>query len=387
MSIICRTDKGWVISHYDYTKKIYTNVLSHSGVIDLTCNKNLFQILTPLMRDQEARNFIKNLSEKEYVLSREVKMKKRPRSASFDHEINIIELALKDLIVEARKNGHLLHSPTEKDYLENNLLARSTADLYVTPHVVYDDCDSQSESSNRDSSFSGGNSSGDPQIAQIRGRSYVIPPNCSFVCSQVENIVKELDGKQFDFILIDPPWWNKSIRRKRAKLSNKGYSMLYNSEIEKIPISNFLKGSGLVGVWCTNAPSHIEAVTEQFFKSWGLKYVATWYWMKVTQGGEAIRPFGSQTEKRPYERIMFGCSGDRRYKNPPPDMCVVSVPSAIHSQKPPLVEVLQEYLPDQPACLELFARYLLPGWTSLGNQVIDLQHLSLYEPSLRTPTT
>ncbi|KAI4806853.1 hypothetical protein KUCAC02_017647 [Chaenocephalus aceratus] len=57
---------------------------------------------------------------------------------------------------------------------------------------------------------------------------------------------------------------------------------------------------------------------------------------------------------------------------------IVSVPSALHSQKPSLSEVLKPYLGAEAKCLELFARSLLPGWTSWGNEVLKFQHTSYF---------
>jgi len=94
--------------------------------------------------------------------------------------------------------------------------------------------------------------------------------------------------------------------------------------------------------------------------------------------------------------------------NIPDGKLVISVPSAVHSHKPPLtgvyfkwkvyydfathtaskvkikillkfLEIIKEYLPNEPKCLEIFARYLLPGWTSWGLEILKFQHLSLYE--------
>lgn len=42
-------------------------------------------------------------------------------------------------------------------------------------------------------------------------------------------------------------------------------------------------------------------------------------------------------------------------------------------------EIMKEYLPNEPRCLEIFARYLLPGWTSWGLEILKFQHLSLYQ--------
>lgn len=44
-------------------------------------------------------------------------------------------------------------------------------------------------------------------------------------------------------------------------------------------------------------------------------------------------------------------------------------------------EILLPFLPDDPECLELFARSLVPGWTSWGNEVsmITVYLLSLFQ--------
>ncbi|MEQ2217281.1 hypothetical protein XENOCAPTIV_003006 [Xenoophorus captivus] len=57
---------------------------------------------------------------------------------------------------------------------------------------------------------------------------------------------------------------------------------------------------------------------------------------------------------------------------------IVSVPSALHSQKPLLSEVLKSYIGAEAKCLELFARNLQPGWTSWGNEVLKFQHISYF---------
>lgn len=42
------------------------------------------------------------------------------------------------------------------------------------------------------------------------------------------------------------------------------------------------------------------------------------------------------------------------------------------------LDILKSFLPENPKCLEIFARYLLPEWTSWGLEVLKFQHLSLY---------
>ncbi|CAJ1430867.1 unnamed protein product [Effrenium voratum] len=54
---------------------------------------------------------------------------------------------------------------------------------------------------------------------------------------------------------------------------------------------------------------------------------------------------------------------------------VFSAVPGLHSQKP----FLDAWLPEGPK-LELFARNLRPGWTSLGNQVLLFQKACFFEP-------
>ncbi|CAH1396265.1 unnamed protein product [Nezara viridula] len=168
MSILCSNEKGWVISHYDYSKNLYRNVHSPTGIIDLNYNKNLFKITTPFMRDQEAEKLASFLS-----------------------------------------------------------------------------CDSSL----------------------------------------------------------------RKVRKRRRLASND---------------------------------------------------------VEVTESGEPVCSFTNSNGKKPYERIIFGASQKRHFKNPEESKYFLSVPSALHSHKPPLTDILKDYLPENVKCLELFARYLLPGWTSVG---------------------
>lgn len=61
--------------------------------------------------------------------------------------------------------------------------------------------------------------------------------------------------------------------------------------------------------------------------------------LQVTETGEPICKFSNlKCKKQPYERIIFGCRVERsaKYKNPDSNKLVISIPSSIHSHKPPL---------------------------------------------------
>lgn len=121
--------------------------------------------------------------------------------------------------------------------------------------------------------------------------------------------------------------------------------------------------------------------------------------------GNTVCNFNLALGKQPYELLVLGSVLNGNEINIPDGKLLMSVPSAVHSHKPPLtgknyladtdlheiiiklkfyksfikiVEVMKEYLPNEPKCLEIFARYLLPKWTSWGLEVLKFQHLSLY---------
>lgn len=58
--------------------------------------------------------------------------------------------------------------------------------------------------------------------------------------------------------------------------------MLSNENIADIPMERVIKvNRTLVAIWCTNAPSMIQAVKDLFLSKWKLKLLATWFWIKV----------------------------------------------------------------------------------------------------------
>ncbi|XP_025412621.1 methyltransferase-like protein 4 isoform X2 [Sipha flava] len=211
---------------------------------------------------------------------------------------------------------------------------------------------------------------------------YMFPPNCKFYCDDVINM-KKLGNEKYDLILMDPPWTNTYIQRRKKFNRDEGYSMMIDKDLAQLPIDDFLNTNGLVCVWCTNSQNHIDSLKSVLFPAWKVKYLACWYWIKVTKSGEFICNFASSTGKQPYERIIFGrkIDSDSELINPEENKLIASVPSSVHSHKPPLTELLTPYLPSSPKCLELFSRYLLPNWTSFGLEALKFQHKFMFETS------
>lgn len=63
----------------------------------------------------------------------------------------------------------------------------------------------------------------------IQGAAYVLPPYARYICDDVHKILDYTSDK-FDLIVMDPPWQNKHVRRKKlAKGSEQGWVLLFSS--------------------------------------------------------------------------------------------------------------------------------------------------------------
>ncbi|XP_077208778.1 N(6)-adenine-specific methyltransferase METTL4 [Paroedura picta] len=220
------------------------------------------------------------------------------------------------------------------------------------------------------------------KLITLMGHAYLFPPKSSFLLSDISCMQPLLKyNKKFGIIVIDPPWENKSVKR-----SNR-YSYLPSWQIKQIPMPALAAPECLVVTWVTNRQKHLRFVKDELYPHWAVHGVVEWYWVKITKSGEFVFPLES-SHKKPYEILVLGriqgssemplrTSGDEAL--PLPDhKLIVSVPSTLHSHKPPLTEILKEYTRPDVECLELFARNLQPGWTSWGNEVIKFQHMDYF---------
>nr|XP_018897706.1 PREDICTED: methyltransferase-like protein 4 [Bemisia tabaci] len=352
MSILFKNDTGWFISHLAHLKSIYRGDLDDSALTNL---EKLFDISSPFAKVTET-----SLKKK----------RKRKGENSDNHEptsLEEIEFIRKksNEFLEELKVADMFSMRLESASQENNAEAQEVAKnmlrLFKSPNCK----------------FNGGNSNESNVTAMCHQNLCIFPPKCRFFNSDIREMDYELLEKEgrFNAILMDPPWWNKYIRRKRKKCTVESYDMLYNEELLKFPMNRFLDEAGVVLIWCTNAPSHILELSKVLLPAWNLEHIATWYWLKVTKSGDPVCPFSEPCQKQPFERIIIASrSQDLKSKFAALDKrLILSVPSAIHSHKPPLIDILKDFLPESPRCLEIFARYLLPGWTSVGNEVLRLQ--------------
>ncbi|XP_069324311.1 N(6)-adenine-specific methyltransferase METTL4 isoform X1 [Eulemur rufifrons] len=226
------------------------------------------------------------------------------------------------------------------------------------------------------------NNSSFTKTITLMGQKYLLPPKSSFLLSDISCMQPLLNcRKTFDVIVIDPPWQNKSVKR-----SNR-YSYLSPLQIKQIPIPKLAAPNCLIVTWVTNRQKHLRFVKEELYPSWSVEIVAEWHWVKITNSGEFVFPLDSP-HKKPYEGLILGRvqektalplrNADIKVLPIPDHKLIVSVPCILHSHKPPLAEVLKDYIKPDGECLELFARNLQPGWTSWGNEVLKFQHVDYF---------
>jgi N6-adenosine-specific RNA methylase IME4 len=182
--------------------------------------------------------------------------------------------------------------------------------------------------------------------------------------------------RHFDLVLMDPPWPNRSAKRKGAYEQTGGMPYL-KKMLLKMDIDNYLEHNALVGVWITNKESLRQHVVGPggLFETWNVGLIEEWIWIKTTTNGEPMFDIDSLSRK-PYEILLLGRAAPNSWTTmthaPFVKRRVIAAVPDVHSRKPCLKELLEPYMPDAHdySALEVFSRYLISGWTSWGNEVL-----------------
>ena len=186
----------------------------------------------------------------------------------------------------------------------------------------------------------------------------------------------------FDFILLDPPWPSRSVKRTHK---TPGSTYAVSASIDDIRdlilgthLEVLMEVDCLVAVWITNKPSVRELVLGEngMFDCWGVQVVEEWIWLKTTVSGEPITPLNGVWRK-PYEVLLLGRQRTKGWRPPPestPDIkrrVIVGVPD-LHSRKPCLKSLIEPMMkgPKDYTALEVFSRHLVAGWCSWGDECI-----------------
>ncbi|KAL9631007.1 MAG: hypothetical protein Q9164_006123 [Protoblastenia rupestris] len=223
---------------------------------------------------------------------------------------------------------------------------------------------------------------------------YRIPPRSCFLLSKITessvmsfsmaalqvfpapSITSSAESGQFDLIILDPPWQNRSARRA------KHYQTMHSDENPMDALRSMMGQhialGGLVACWITNKLA-VRELALKTFADWGVKLLEEWTWLKVMIDGRPVTDIEGAWRK-PYEFLLIGrkstsneyprsessyIAGDIKQR------VIVASPD-FHSRKPNLKELIEPILPDRSSyrALEIFARNLTAGWWAWGDEVL-----------------
>lgn len=177
----------------------------------------------------------------------------------------------------------------------------------------------------------------------------------------------------FNLVVLDPPWPNRSARRKTDKYATVRNLHDMRILLLHIPLASHLAPDGLVAVWITNKPSIQAFLTSStgLFAAWGLEVVTEWTWLKVAASGEPLYRVDSAWRK-PWEKLVIAKRIGSKKPGGLDSRVIVAVPD-VHSRKPNLRGLFQDFLGQDFLGLEIFARNLTAGWWSWGDEVLRFQ--------------
>lgn len=214
------------------------------------------------------------------------------------------------------------------------------------------------------------------------GTTFRIPPNASFIMSKVSEATAPIFSMgaltlypapsatagpgQFNFILLDPPWENRSAKR----------SAKYNTMDDTDPmvvlqslLGQHIARGGLIACWITNN-SRVRAAALKSFAAWEVQLIEEWAWLKTTLLGVPVTDVEG-VWRQPYEILLLGKRVNEvaEHQQNPKRRVIVAVPD-FHSRKPSLKELIEPMLPSSYRALEIFGRYVSAGWWVWGDEAL-----------------
>lgn len=182
----------------------------------------------------------------------------------------------------------------------------------------------------------------------------------------------ELPNKQYDVVLLDPPWSYYGAQDKMGAAA-KFYPTMSDQDLMDMDFASVLKKQSVVFMWATS-PRLDFAI--DLLRHWGLNYRGIAFtWVKTRKDG--LTPIGAQGVRpsivKPTAEFVIAASFAT--KGRPLSLAdegvphVVLAPKAEHSRKPDEVHRRIERLYPNAEKLEMFARRQMDGWDVWGNEV------------------
>ena len=196
---------------------------------------------------------------------------------------------------------------------------------------------------------------------------------------KLKKVQKELTGRLFDTIMMDPPWQLSSSQPSRGVAI--GYSSLADDAIASLPIPS-LQTEGLLLIWVINAKFRLAM---EMFKRWGYTMIDEVVWVKSTVKGKIAKGHGYYLQHSK-ETCLVGYKGSmqsflNRFKTgkvTEDGQMQINIEHDVifserrgQSQKPNKIYELVETIMPGGCYLEIFGRRnnLRKGWVTIGNEL------------------
>lgn len=244
----------------------------------------------------------------------------------------------------------------ESDTRSPSLLSNGSDDVQVAAVAV----GNEEPSPNGDSASEGGSGL------------LLLPPRACFATADVRGLESLGLASDFKWVVMDPPWENKSVDRARR------YATFHHEELLRVDVPRLAHPEACVlAVWVTNKPAYTAFLLEQALPKWGFTLHDTWFWLKLSANGELVTPLES-THRLPFEKLIVAYRGATeaararlRQLLGNQTRVITSVPLR-HSWKPPPESFFPAgVMAPGDKKIELFARELRPHWTSVGLEVSE----------------
>lgn len=204
MSVLFSDEKNILLCHSTYINRVYDNIYTASGTGD-RCSANIkdciFDINIPFSKLTD-----------NHLRHRKAKKKKQAAIVTASDEnqqlqatINYLSQESEKFLALGRAEGRF--EPTSDELTNHH--AQAFIDIFRTEATYSRPIGRLSGENTLPHSIIMTSTTNDNQ--------YLIPSKCKFYNRDIRNLDGiDLASQQYDLIVIDPPWWNKYIRRSRG---------------------------------------------------------------------------------------------------------------------------------------------------------------------------